>query len=68
MREFQETASRLMRASLERLGPIKEAREEIADLKQRLAELEVALARAGDERDADVAGTPPAAGPAAGAE
>ncbi|MEE2777916.1 MAG: polyhydroxyalkanoate synthesis regulator DNA-binding domain-containing protein [Acidobacteriota bacterium] len=45
VRDVQETANRFMRASLERLGPIREAREEIASLKERLARLEATLSQ-----------------------
>ena len=45
VRDVQETANRLLRASLERLGPIKEAREEIASLKERLTRLEMTLSQ-----------------------
>ena len=41
--QVQRTAHRLMRASLERLAPIREARDEIVRLQERLDKLESAL-------------------------
>ena len=41
--QVQRTANRLMRASLERLAPIREARDEINRLQERLDKLEAAL-------------------------
>lgn len=41
--QIQERVDRLMQASLERLGPVRRAREEMSSLRQRLEELERSL-------------------------
>lgn len=48
--QIQNKVDRLMQASLERLGPVRRAREEMARLRERLAELESSLAEIERER------------------
>ncbi len=48
--QIQQRVDRLMAASLERLGPVRRAREEMARLRERLAELESSLAELERER------------------
>ncbi len=56
--QIQNRVDRLMQASLERLGPVRRAREEMARLRERLAELEASLAEI--ERERVEAPSPPA--------
>ncbi len=48
--QIQNKVDRLMQASLDRLGPVRRAREEMARLRERLAELESSLAAIERER------------------
>ncbi len=48
--QIQNRVDRLMQASLDRLGPVRRAREEMARLRERLAELESSLAAIERER------------------
>lgn len=48
VRDVQESVNRLVRTSIERLAPIKEAREEIAELRERLSRLEAVLSQVED--------------------
>lgn len=48
--QIQNRVDRLMQASLERLGPVRRAREEMARLRERLAELEGSLEEIERER------------------
>jgi polyhydroxyalkanoate synthesis repressor PhaR len=45
VRQFQEEAGRIVQSSLDRFGPVREVREEMTSLRQRLEELESSLSR-----------------------
>lgn len=59
---LQTGVDRMVRASVDRLAPLRQAREEMEQLRRRLTELESALQEIEDKRGlADAGGRPPAA-------
>jgi polyhydroxyalkanoate synthesis repressor PhaR len=51
--QIQSSLDRIMQASVDRLGPVRQAREEMARLRERLNELESSLDRLADEKKKD---------------
>ena len=65
--QLHSTVDRLVQASIDRIGPVRRAREEMARLRERLAELEASLADFEGQRE-QVAGTESEADPGGGHE
>jgi len=66
--QLQHGVDRVLKASMDRLGPVRRAREEMSSLRQRLEELETSLEALESERGSATANAtlpPPAAKPAA---
>lgn len=59
--QVQSGVDRLMQASIDRLGPVRRAREEMANLRSRLEELEASLDRLGPAPAAEPVNARPAA-------
>jgi polyhydroxyalkanoate synthesis repressor PhaR len=55
--QLQTSVDRLMQASIDRIGPVRRAREEMAHLRERLEELEASLATIDVERQQSTAGS-----------
>jgi len=49
--QIQSSMDRLVQASIDRIGPVRRAREEMSQLRKRLEELEASLAQIDDGRD-----------------
>jgi polyhydroxyalkanoate synthesis repressor PhaR len=57
--QLQHGVDRVLKASMDRLGPVRRAREEMSSLRQRLEELETSLEALESERATSGAGAPP---------